>query len=217
MRVPLAKRLSGPVGSSSDTLRFLRAVIRHPSRVGAVAPSGRSLARLITAELTGAHAPIIELGPGTGAFTQELIARGIPEDALALIEADPAFAANLRTRFPRARVLAMDATNLDSLSGLFDEPGGAIVSGLPLLSMPPAEVGRILKGAFRHVREGGVLYQFTYLPRCPVPGKVMTELDLEANWFGSAWINLPPAFVFRIRRRRAAQPESSGRVSASKE
>jgi phospholipid N-methyltransferase len=216
MRHPLAKRLSGPVGGGSETLEFLRAVIRHPSRVGAVAPSGRSLARLITGELTGAHAPIVELGPGTGSFTQELIARGIPEDALALIEAEATFAANLRVRFPRARVLAMNAANLDGLSGLFEEPAGAVVSGLPLLSMPPEEVAKIVKGAFRHLRDGGVMYQFTYLPRCPVPKEVMAELGLTADWFGSAWLNLPPAFAFRLRRASLAQPESSTGGTASK-
>ena len=186
---------------SSDTLQFLRALLRDPSRVGAVAPSGRALANLITADLTPAHLPILELGPGTGAFTQTLIARGVPEHRVALVEADATFAENLARRFPLARVLAMDATNLAQLSKVFDEPAGAIISGLPLLSMPGDKVVAILQGAFRHLREGGTLYQFTYLPRCPVPSRVMSELNLEASRMGCAWANLPPAFVFRIRRR----------------
>jgi phosphatidylethanolamine/phosphatidyl-N-methylethanolamine N-methyltransferase len=183
-----------------DTVLFLRSALRDPSRVGAVVPSGRALANLITTDLTSFSEPVIELGPGTGAFTQALIARGVPEDRLALIEADPAFAHTLRARFPRARVLAMDATDLERLADLFHEPAGAVVSGLPLLSMPIGKVASILRGAFRHLRTGGTLYQFTYVPRCPVPWQVRQDLELEATRVGAAWANLPPAFVYRLRR-----------------
>jgi phosphatidylethanolamine/phosphatidyl-N-methylethanolamine N-methyltransferase len=186
--------------TAGDRLLFLRALVRDPTRVGAVAPSGRALAKLITADLTPADLPIIELGPGTGAFTEALIARGVPEQALALVEADPSFARNLQTRFPRARVLRMDAAQLAGVGALFDPPAGAVVSGLPLLSMPPATVAAIMRGVLRHTRAGGSLYQFTYLPRCPVPAAVMSQLGLEATRIGAAWANLPPGFVFRIRK-----------------
>jgi len=190
--------------TAGDRLLFLRALVRDPTRVGAVAPSGRALANLITANLTAADLPIIELGPGTGAFTEALIARGVPEHALALVEADAAFAQNLRARFPRTRVLTMDAAQLGATSSLCDRPAGAAISGLPLLSMPPATVAAIMRGVFRHMREGGSLYQFTYLPRCPVPAAVMSQLGLESTRIGAAWVNLPPGFVFRIRRREVA-------------
>lgn len=188
------------VTTLGDTLLFLRSLLRDPSRIGAVAPSGRSLANLITADLTAFDKPIIELGPGTGAFTQVLIERGVPEHRLVLVEADPAFAQTLTVRFPRARVLAMDATRLLDLGELFDEPVGAVVSGLPLVSTPLEKVGLILQGAFRHLRPGGAMYQFTYFPRCPVPWRLMHEMDLEAVRIGCALANVPPAFVYRLRR-----------------
>jgi phosphatidylethanolamine/phosphatidyl-N-methylethanolamine N-methyltransferase len=185
----------------NDTLLFWRSLLRHPTRIGAVAPSGRALARLITANLPPSDKPIIELGPGTGAFTQALIARGVPEHRLALVEADPEFARTLARRFPRARVLAMDATRLGDVADLFDTPAGVILSGLPLLSMPIESVAAILRGAFRHLGPGGALYQFTYLPRCPVPRPLLDELQLETLRVGCAWANVPPAFVYRLRRR----------------
>jgi phosphatidylethanolamine/phosphatidyl-N-methylethanolamine N-methyltransferase len=80
---------SGP--ALGERLLFWRSWLRNPSRVGAIAPSGRALARLMTARITAADWPVIELGPGTGTFTRALLARGVPEHRLALVEADPAF------------------------------------------------------------------------------------------------------------------------------
>lgn len=184
----------------SDTLLFLRSLLRNPLRTGAVAPSGRTLAQLITADLALSDKPIIELGPGTGAFTQALLARGVPEHRLVLVEANPVFAHTLKARFPRARVLTMDATHLGEVAGFFDEPAGAVISGLPLLSTPIENVASMLQGAFRHLCPDGALYQFTYLPRCPVPWRLLYRMGLEAHRVGCAWANLPPAFVYRIRR-----------------
>ena len=184
----------------SDTLLFLRSLLKNPSRTGALAPSGRALANLITADIGITDKPIIELGPGTGAFTQALLARGVPEHRLVLVEANPVFAQMLEVRFPRARVLTMDAARLEEVDGLSDEPAAAVVSGLPLLSTPLDNVASILRGAFRHLRADGALYQFTYLPRCPVPGQLMHRFELESRRSGCAWANLPPAFVYRLRR-----------------
>ena len=118
-------------------LSFFLAWLANPLRVGAVSPSSRALADAITAEITPSCAPIIELGPGTGVFTRSLIARGIPEDQLALIEYSGDFARRLTRGFPRAHVLRMDAARLRDVE-LFDgERAGAVVSGLPLLLMPP--------------------------------------------------------------------------------
>ncbi|MGO7726283.1 phospholipid methyltransferase, partial [Rhizobium ruizarguesonis] len=63
----------------ADFLHFFRSWIRHPLRVAAIAPSGDSLARIMTSEIAALDGPIIELGPGTGFFTRALLARGVSE------------------------------------------------------------------------------------------------------------------------------------------
>ncbi len=182
---------------------FLRAFLADPRRVSAVAPSGRALAKAITAEISPDSAPVIELGPGTGAFTHWLIERGIPEHRLVLIESGSDFAQLLRTRYPEARVLRMDAAHLRHVA-LFDgEQAGAAVSGLPLLSMSARHVIAVLNGAFRHLRPGGAFYQFTYGPRCPVPRAILERLGLTAVRIGRALVNVPPAGVYRITRQPA--------------
>ncbi len=95
-----------------DTASFLRAWLADPRRVSAITPSGMALARLVTAEITPATGPVLELGAGTGVFTRALLARGVQERDLTLLEYGVDFARLLGERFPRARVLSMDAARL---------------------------------------------------------------------------------------------------------
>lgn len=188
----------------NENLSFLRAWMRAPRQIGAVAPSGPALARLITSHIHPLTGPVIELGPGTGVFTHALLARGLPPRQLALVEREPAFAQALAQRFPQARVLRMDAATLGQTEPLFGPPrAAAAISGLPLRSMPAALVADIISGLFdRQLREDGVLYQFTYALRSPLPHRLLRQLDLEVERVGSAMLNVPPAVVYRFRRRR---------------
>lgn len=96
--------LSGPRPQPvSAALMFGREWLRAPLLVGAVAPSGAALARAMTAGMSATDGPVIELGPGTGVFTQALLNRGIPAGQIAAIEAIEAserFAAALATSTP---------------------------------------------------------------------------------------------------------------------
>lgn len=192
------------VCAQSDFVRFFRSWMAAPLRVAAVAPSGPALARLMTSEIAVDHAPVLELGPGTGVFTRALLARGVRESDLTLVEFGAEFAGLLRTRFPAARVVSIDAADVAE-TGLFaDAPAGAVVSGLPLLSMPQAKVEAIVSAAFACLRPGGSYYQFTYGPRCPVAQPILDRLGLEAIQIGRTLRNIPPASVYRISRRGGA-------------
>ena len=182
----------------SDYVKFLRSWIANPLKVSAVAPSSQSLARLMTAEIFPGNGPVLELGPGTGVFTKALLARGVAEDDLTLVEFGADFAHMLGDRFPRTRVVRMDATRLAE-SALFEgAPVGAVVSGLPLLSMSVQSIEQILEGAFGYMRAGGAFYQFTYRPMCPVPRPVLRRLGLQASLVGRTVRNIPPAAVYRV-------------------
>ncbi len=183
-----------------DVLPFLQAWIANPRRVAAIAPSSRMLAEAITAEITPASAPVIELGPGTGVFTEALLQRGVPEDQLALVELNHDFARLLQRRYPTCTVLTSNAAKLHSLT-LFDgAQAGAVISGLPLLSMSPKLVMGILRGSFFHLRPGGAFYQFTYGPRCPVSEPILSRLGLKARRMNWVLQNVPPATVYCLYR-----------------
>lgn len=184
----------------SDSLHFFRSWIAAPLRVASVTPSSRSLARLMTQDITASNGPVIELGPGTGVFTRALLERGVEEADLTLIEYGSEFTGMLKLRFPQARVLQQDATTLDQAALYPDAPVGTVISGLPLLSMTQDKIAAILSGAFLYLRPGGAFYQFTYGPRCPVPPQILTKLGLKATRVGRTLRNVPPATVYRITR-----------------
>lgn len=189
----------------ADTFGFFQAWLRHPRRIAAVAPSGRALARVITSEVSDKTGPVIELGPGTGVFTCALLARGVARQDLTLIEFGEDFAAALRLRFPGVETLCMDAARLDGVELFGGRPAGAVVSGLPLLSMSQQTVDGILSGTFAKMRPDGAFYQFTYGPRCPVPPRVLDQFGLQAARIGGTLFNIPPAAVYRITRKPGTQ------------
>lgn len=171
--------------------------------MAAVAPSGHALASLITAGIDGQTGPVLELGPGTGVFTRHLIARGVREENLVLVERSASFAHVLARRYPRARVVQTDATLLADTPVLPEARFGAVVCGLGLIGMPESDVRAIVSGAVGHLRPEGSFSLFTYASRCSVPPHVVADLGLHATKVGQTWRNLPPASVYRLRRKSA--------------
>ena len=184
-----------------DVLLFFRALAFSPRSVGAITPSGANLASLITSEISAASGPVLELGPGTGVFTEALLDRGVRESDLTLIEYGSDFMRLLQARFPKARVLWMDAAWMPSYN-LFEQPFGAVVSGLPLLNFTPKKVMAIVTAAFSKLRDGGSFYQFTYGMQCPLSKAQLDELGLQATCMGRVLLNIPPASVYRITRKK---------------
>lgn len=180
-------------------LAFFRTVVTHPRRTGALMPSGRPLARLITREIDAATAPVIELGAGTGAFTRAILDRGVPPEELTAVEADHRLAGLLRQRLPDIDVDARDVMvvlrELDAVGARF----GAVVSGLPLLNLPVARRESLFQAIRAVLRPDGALYQFTYGTRPPVGTAQAHRLGFAVKRVGTVLLNLPPATVYRYR------------------
>ncbi len=187
-----------------DYQAFYSAWRRSPRHVGAMAPSGRALSEAITQHATPrSGSTVLELGCGTGVFTRALLARGIPEQQLVLVEREPQFAARLRERFPQAQVFETDAAALQALPA-WATPGarpGVVICGLPLLNMGVRAQMRVMHGAFSVLEPGGALYLFTYGIRSPLRPAVLHRLGLRATKQTSVWANVPPAHVWRLSRR----------------
>jgi phosphatidylethanolamine/phosphatidyl-N-methylethanolamine N-methyltransferase len=184
-----------------DEVRFLRSWIEKPLHMGAVMPSGRVLARTMAQYVDiDSDAPVIELGPGTGAITNALIAHGVDQKRLVLVEYNPGFCALLRDRYPQATIVQGDAYALrDSLWNVLSAPASAVVSGLPLVTKPMLTRLKLIRDAFVAMAPGSPFVQFTYSVAPPIP-KSLPGVSTEAS--ERIWMNLPPARVWVYRKGR---------------
>jgi phosphatidylethanolamine/phosphatidyl-N-methylethanolamine N-methyltransferase len=182
-----------------DEVRFLRSWIEKPLHMGAVMPSGRVLARTMAQYVDiKSTAPVVELGPGTGAITSALIERGVDQKRLVLVEYNPGFCALLRDRYPLARVVQGDAYTLrESLRNVLSAPASAVVSGLPLVTKPMLTRLKLIRDAFVALAPGAPFVQFTYSVAPPIP-KSLPGVSTEAS--ERIWMNLPPARVWVYRK-----------------
>lgn len=195
----LKTRVSAAKAKLGDEARFIKSWIDDPGRTGSVTPSGPFLARAMAAQVDPARAgKVIEIGPGTGPVTEALIARGIDEARLILVEYSPEFCTLLRKRFPRATVVEGDAYALSTtLAGHLDDKASAVVSSLPLFNQPPARRSALAKDAFSLLAEGAPLIQFTYSVISPVPRKGSGLTASVSDW---VLRNIPPARVWVYRK-----------------
>jgi phosphatidylethanolamine/phosphatidyl-N-methylethanolamine N-methyltransferase len=186
---------------------FLREFFRNWQTVGAVAPSSQALAERMmeSAEVWKAR-HILELGPGTGAFTAA-IRDSMPKESDYLgIEINPAFAQDLSQRFAGMTFEVAGAQEFDFNAYLLDKPPiDVIVSGLPWTAFPRSLQESILGNVLPHLCNGGRFATFAYFGFHRLPsGQRFREL-LHENLPGVetsrvVWGNLPPAFVYVGRK-----------------
>ncbi len=188
-----------------DGVRFLMSLTSTPHLTGAVAPSGRALARAMAAASgPPADGLVVELGPGTGPVTRALFDRGLDPERLVMVEFNPQFCGLLRERFAPARVIEGDAYALPhTLAELAGQKVSAFVSSLPLLTRPPADRERLLGDAFNLMGPDGVFVQFTYGLVSPIPREILAD-RYSAERGRPIWANLPPARVWTYRAEARA-------------
>ena len=193
---------------------FFRQWLKNPLRVAAISPSGKQLARQMMGQLPRPCRRVIELGGGTGVFTQALIDHGIAARDLLVLELNEELHQHLVRQFPGAIVVCGDAGNLKQIAEdrgfIAEQRADAVISGLGLLSMPRALQQSILQAAFDSLHPEGRFIQFTYGPANPVTREVIEALELTARRASFTWWNVPPATVYVYQRRisRSMSPRS---------
>ena len=180
--------------------------VRHPGTVGTVAPSSTYLAHEMVHALDATRdQTIVELGPGTGAFTAAILGRLSPTSRFLAVEVEPDFVRQLRARFPDLDVACASAADLAHLTrergfGSVDH----IVSGLPFASLPPSTTRQVLDAIQAVLRPGGTFTTFQYLHSYLTPRALAFRRDLTGRMGAPptrtvVFRNLPPAFAVRWR------------------
>ncbi len=186
----------------ANSVKFLKAFLANPRSIGAIAPSSRYLARAMVAGLQpGPDEVMVELGPGTGAFTGAIRETLAAPSGYLGIEIEPAFVELLRDRFPNLEFCHGSAENVASILGATRRGRvHAILSGLPFASLAEPIQDRILTGLEQVMAPGTTFRTFQYVHAYPL-AKARRFRAAMSNRFGRCRAsgiilrNLPPALV----------------------
>ena len=187
-----------------DRLTFIRNFIRHPTQVGAIAPSGPSLVRTMVDWFDWQSIRnVVEFGPGTGVFTEAIAARLHPEAKFFAIEQSSELAEATRLRCPGVKVYQDSVTNIRQLCQQESIEGvDAIVCGLPWAAFSESLQSEIMEATLDVLAPGAQFATFAYWQGVILPAGRRFSSRLQRSFSQvkrspTAWQNLPPAFVYR--------------------
>jgi phospholipid N-methyltransferase len=152
---------------------------------------------------------VVELGPGTGVFTESILGQLATGARLVVIELNPTLAAALTRRYAGRPVDVVHAPAAE-LGQYVDAPVDAVVSGLPWTVMAESDQRRTLDAATGALRDTGRFATFAYAHAAWTPpgrrfARMLAERFASVERGRIVWPNLPPAFV-----HRAAGPLDNG-------
>jgi phospholipid N-methyltransferase len=190
---------------------FLREFMRSPMRTGAILPSSRRLAAAMVEPVSCTGEPVVvELGPGTGAFTRVIRDRLAGRGRQLAVELNPLLAERVAGLFPDVEVVNGDACQLaDLLSERGITSVDVVVSGLPWAAFSAELQRSIMASVGQVLSPHGAFTTFAYGMAAWTPaGRRMRALlrdqfdELVVGRTVSR--NVPPAFVYYARRPRYA-------------
>jgi phosphatidylethanolamine/phosphatidyl-N-methylethanolamine N-methyltransferase len=187
--------------------QFIRQFLRYPSKTGAIAPSSAALADLITASADLARASVvIEFGPGTGVFTEKILAQLHEKALFFAMEVNPNFVAATQARCPEALIYHDSATHARTyLEKLGHSHCDCIISGLPWAAFGEELQDDLLDTINDVLRPGGRFLTFAYLQGLVLPSGIRFRKKLQTRFARVTttrivWTNLPPALVYCVER-----------------
>lgn len=208
-----------------DSLYFLKRFLKGPRQVASVWPSSRYLTQEMFDSLSVADGDlIVEYGPGTGAFTGEILRlreQGVNVRYLG-VEKDPGMYAFLSQRYPSLDFVLGDAADVLIHCESRGLPRArAVISGLPLIFFNWPVMRDIVRATGLVLERDGVFRTFSYVHSFPTRGaRDLRELMREhfENFSISRPVlrNVPPAFALTGSAPASATSADQGaRMSGS--
>jgi phospholipid N-methyltransferase len=174
---------------------FLLNFLKNPLRNASVIPSSKTAGRAIVSGLDWDNIKtVVELGPGNGTFTNEIIAKSKPGTHIILIELEETYVELLRNKYGnRVTVLHDSAHRMNEILNEMNLPkADLIVSSLPFLQK---QISRMIFAAILEQTKHGAAYRFfTYMP--PVMKWFYRGLPLHKVKY--VFNNIPPMWIYGI-------------------
>lgn len=180
---------------------FLNDFIAQPRQTGAICASSPALAQKMVEGIGWFSAQnIVEIGPGTGAFTSEILKKKHNNAHFVTIEINAKMVEILHKKFPKLVVENDNAQNLSAILAKHAMPCcDVIISGIPWTILPNDAQDALLAAISCNLKaESGVFATFMYaLPTLRKKRfvKKLRSYFQEVKVSDIVWRNVPPAFV----------------------
>ncbi len=175
---------------------FFKMFIKQPKVNASVTPSSKRAARSMVRGLNLAKMKyVVELGPGTGVFTDILAERLSPTCKVLLIELEESYIENLHIKYDqRFEIVQSSACELGNIlkeRGI--EHVDLVISGLPF-NMPEDVKIKLQKTLKSLTNKGTTMRWFTYFPW--LMKKHYSQFKLRKACF-VLW-NFPPMWIYTV-------------------
>lgn len=184
-------------------LSFIQQFVLSPRRTGAIYQSSSKLADAITdyANLDSVSS-VIELGSGTGVFTEKIQSKINHNTDFAVIELNPIFASQTKKICPTVTVYNDCASNIEKILSVRRlDSCDVIISGLPWTLFESGEQEKLIKIIQKSLSNGGSFLTFSYAHGQVFSSARRFRRVLEKHFFSMqttpvVWRNVPPAFIY---------------------
>ncbi|MDX1671996.1 MAG: rRNA adenine N-6-methyltransferase family protein [Balneolaceae bacterium] len=177
--------------------------IKHFKKIGAIAPSSKflakDLAKQLQADVSGTHCPplnILEIGPGTGSLTKEIVRYMRGEDHLDIVELHQHFYQHVKNEFsqPNIQVHHTDILQFES-----NRNYNYIFSSLPYENMPSRISRNIWQKKLELCSENAFICYFKYVNfrrfKSDFEEQIVRRYQRDKK---IVLLNIPPAKLFTL-------------------
>lgn len=182
-----------------EEIRFFKGMMDRPKTTGSIIPTSSVTARKMASVIDlQSGLPVLELGPGTGAITKAILARGLPPERLVAVEYSTDFYQHLQRTYPGVRLINGDAFDIEkTLGDLKDLTFDCVISAVPLLNFPMQDRIKMLESLLDRLPAGRPVMQISYGAVSPI---IAQPDRYHIQHFDFIVRNIPPAQLWIYRR-----------------